>query len=266
MTSRANGLIPRELRSMASSSSATGTGEPFSSSSVCEPSSSDSESESPTTRPSILDKLRCPRESTLTCKWRVDHNSRPPGGKRRSSGRGAADPKSVKPSQRVSEFPDEKLCVSGGKLFYLACREEIALKRSIVTYHLKSTKHVQRKEKLLRKDKREKDIAEVLKKNDEHEHPKGETLPTEQRVYRVKVVQTFLRAAIPLNKLDHFRELLEENGFRLTDRRHMSDIVPLIHWEETELLNSEISGKHLSVVFDGTNTIRRSHGYYSPFY
>ena len=40
-----------------------------------------------------------------------------------------------------------------------------------MTYHVKSTKHKQGKEKLLKKDKREKDIAEILKKIDEREHP-----------------------------------------------------------------------------------------------
>ena len=68
----------------------------------------------------------------------------------------------------------------------------------------------------------------------------------------IESCETFLREAVPLNKLDHFRELLEENGLCLTDRRHMSDIVPLVHQEECELLKSEISDKRLSVVFDGT--------------
>ena len=42
----------------------------------------------------------------------------------------------------------------------------------------------------------------------------------------MRVVTTFLQAAIPLNKVDNLRDLLEENGFHLSDRRHMSDIVP----------------------------------------
>ncbi len=203
-------------------------------------------------RPSILDKLRCPRASELTRKRKVARNY--PPGKRRSSNssaRGAADPKSVTPHQRVTEFPDEKLSVSNGKLFCLACREEIALKRSVVSYHVRSAKHTEGKQKLLNRDAREHDLAE-LKRTDEHDHPRGESLPTDQRVFRVKVVRTFLRAAVPLSKLDVFRELLEETGFRLPDRRYLSDIVPLIHQQELELLKSEIQGKHLSVVFDGT--------------
>ena len=46
-------------------------------------------------------------------------------------------------------------------------------------------------------------------------HPVGETLPMEQWLYRLKVLKTFLRAAVPLSKLDAFRDILEENMFRL---------------------------------------------------
>ena len=104
----------------------------------------------------------------------------------------------------------------------------------------------------MKRDARERDIAEALKRTDECNHPRGETLPIDQRVYRVKVVRTFLRAAVPLQKLEFFRELLEKGGFRLSDRHYMSDIVPLIHQEELRLLKKEIQGKHLSVIFDGT--------------
>ena len=100
-------------------------------------------------RPNLLSKLRCPRTSELTRKRKVVRNY--PPGKRRSSTssvRGASDPKSVTPSQRVTEFPNENLSVSNGKLFCLACREEIALKRSVVSYHIKSAKHLEGKEKV----------------------------------------------------------------------------------------------------------------------
>lgn len=63
------------------------------------------------------------------------------------------------------------------------------------------------------KDSKERDIAEVLLASDKTSNPVGETLPVDHRVYRVKVVKTFLRAAVPLSKLVVFRELLEENAF-----------------------------------------------------
>ena len=56
--------------------------------------------------------------------------------------------------------------------------------------------------------------------------------------------------AVPLSKLDVFKDLLEENMFRLTDRRHMSDLV-----HEQADIEAEISGKPVSVVFDGTTRL-----------
>ncbi len=45
---------------------------------------------------------------------------------------------------------------------------------------------------------------------------------------RLKVLKTFLRTAVLLSKLHAFRDLLKENMFHLTDRRHKSDLVPFI--------------------------------------
>ena len=99
-------------------------------------------------------------------------------------------------------------------------------------------------------EKREQDIVQELQK---HEcHLRGERLPIEQLVYRVKVVRAFLRAAVPLNKLDGFRDLLEENAYRLTDRRYITDLVPFILKEEQHRIQNEISGRDVAVTFDGT--------------
>jgi len=79
---------------------------------------------------------------------------------------------------------------------------------SVVHNHVKSAKHQARKKRLGTKEKCEQDIAKALKASDEVTHPVGETLPQDQRVYRVKVVTAFLRAAIPLNKVESLRDLL----------------------------------------------------------
>ena len=64
----------------------------------------------------------------------------------------------------------------------------------------------------------------------------------EQRVYRLKVVKTFLREAVPIANVDAFRDLLEENSFRLTDRRHMCDLIPFIITQEKADIKAEIVG------------------------
>jgi len=199
--------------------------------------------------------LKCPRPSELSRNRKVHCNPPPPKGKKRSSGvRGLNDPH-VPPSKTLSEFPNEQLVVSAGRLFCRACREILSLKRSTVESHVKSAKHVESKKAVEQRQVREKDIAEALQRHTEVTHQKGETLPEEQRIHRVKVVQTFLRAGVPIAKLDIFRPLLEENAFRLTGTRHMLDLVPFILNEEKARIRKEIEGKFIAVIFDGTSRL-----------
>ena len=207
--------------------------------------------------PTILNTLKSPKLSDLTRKRKVDCNPLPKG-KRCARGEGANEPKTVTATQRVKEFPGECLATAGKgstKLFCTACREELSRKKNVIVSHVSSTKHKTGKEKLAAKEVRERDIAKLLKQSDEVNHPVGETLPMEQRVYRVRVLKSFLRAAVPLSKLDSFRDLLEENRYRLSDRRHMSDVVPLVVSQEQEEIKQEILGRAVSVVFDGTTRL-----------
>ena len=59
---------------------------------------------------------------------------------------------SIKPQQRVTDFPGEHLTVSNGKLC-VACREELNLKKSSVKNHLQPTKHKDSKNKLKAREK-----------------------------------------------------------------------------------------------------------------
>ena len=238
-------------QSTPSSSSASSLAPATDTSSVCSGSG-----ESFSEPSSLLSHLRA---SDLARK-RAVHRNPPPAGKRRSRGRGANEPKSVTPRQRVSEHPGEWLTVSNKRLFCKACREELSLVSSVINNHLKSTKHQAGKERLAKKEKAESDIAEALVSSDKELHPVGETLPQDQRVYRIKVVMAFLRAGVPLSKLTSFRELLEENGFRLSDRRHMSDVIPFIASQEQAKIKGELCGKDISVIFDGTTRMGEAMG------
>ena len=152
-----------------------------------------------------------PRPSDFARKRKIAAN--PPCGKRRSRGAVDTELKTVKPEKHVKEHPNEPLTVSNGKRFCRGCRKELCLKSSSLKNHLSSSKHLEGKEQLDRKEAREQDIAQALKQYNSERHSRGETLPESQQVYRVKVVRTFLRAGVPLSKLGVFRKLLEENGF-----------------------------------------------------
>jgi hypothetical protein len=157
--------------------------------------------------------------------------------------------------QREREFPDQSLSVSGGKLFCSACREELGLKASTIRLHIKSVKHQNGKLRVSRKEARERDIAKAFKTYNQDAHLAGGTIPVDQQVYRIKVVTTFLRAGIPLAKMDSFRELLEENVTRLAGQKSLSDLIPFIHQEEIHRIQQEIAGRKVSVIFDGTSRL-----------
>ena len=65
---------------------------------------------------SILEALKAPKASDLTRKRKVDCNPLPKG-KRRARGEGSSEPKTVSPRERVREFPNECLTVTGGRAY-----------------------------------------------------------------------------------------------------------------------------------------------------
>ena len=87
--------------------------------------------------------------------------------------------------------------------------------------------------KLTTKDKSEKDIAKALQKYNEEIHLVGETLPEAQQVFRVKVVHTFLKAGVPLNKTNCFKDILEHNTYQLTDKRNLFDLHSWFHFSSS---------------------------------
>ena len=189
---------------------------------------------------SILSVLRAPIPSHLAQKCKISCN--PPTGAKRCKGSTNADPMCVTPLYRVQQYPGVQLGVSASKLFYFACREEISCKKSVINYHIKSTKHRNGKEHLLGKCRNEKTIADALMSYDSAAHPVGATLPESTRVYRVKVVTSFMKAGIPLAKLDDLRELFRQ-------------VLPFILHEEMLKIKKEISVKPVLIIFDGTTHV-----------
>ena len=62
-----------------------------------------------------------------------------------------------------------------------------------------------------------------------------------------------------LNKLDVFRDILEDGGgYRLAGRCPMSDLIPFILSEEKCKLREEVNGKDVAVIFDGTSRLGKA--------
>ena len=132
--------------------------------------------------------------------------------------RGNSDTTKVALHDRCKQFPDEHFTVRMGKLFCNACREVLCTKKSVLQYHISSKKHQRGKDNLKKSKLREQTIIEAFKA--EKSNPKDNTLPFEERAYRLEVVSEFLKAGIPIRKMDMLRPLLEKNGYRLTGSTH----------------------------------------------
>ena len=149
---------------------------------------------------------------------------------------------------RMREFKDEPFRKSNNKLFCEACREEHSERASIIKRHVDSQKHKSGVEKIAKKKERDLTVLDAMKNYDKEVHPKGKMLSNNQRVFRVRVLKTLLKAGVPLKRMDDFRELLEEGGYRLTSVPNMRQLIPFVRKEE-------ISGHNVSVIFDGTTRL-----------
>ena len=79
--------------------------------------------------------------------------------------------------------------------------------------------------------------------HNEQTYLKGVALPEQQQVFRIKVVSSFLKSAIPLS-MNSFREIFEKSAYRLADQRNMSNVVPFIQKHDQAMICDEIKGQH----------------------
>ena len=56
------------------------------------------------------------------------------------------------------------------------------------------------------------------------------------RLFRFEVVESFLSGGIALAKVDALRPLLEKYGHRLTNRAHLSELIPAVLENEKDKL------------------------------
>ncbi|CAB4040917.1 DNA-directed primase polymerase, partial [Paramuricea clavata] len=176
--------------------------------------------------------------------------------KNKYKSRGASDVKKICLRDRVNQFPNQHLCVRSNAIFCNACKEVISSKKSIVVSHCSSKKHESGKAQLQKSKLRDQTIAEALSRE---KSQKESTLPLAERAYRQQVVEEFLKAGIPIHKVDKLRPLLEKNGYRLTGSSNLGQYISLTFKQETERIKQEISApgstemtREVSVIFDGS--------------
>ena len=69
------------------------------------------------------------------------------------------------------------------------------------------------------------------------------------------VITAFLQAGVPINEVTCFRQILEENAYRLTDRSHMANHITFIVEQEKLKVRQDIGDHCVTVIFDGTTQL-----------
>ena len=195
--------------------------------------------------------LKEPEKAEIARTRKVQRNQA--GGKKTVHGQ--KDPK-VSAYQRVRENRNEFLRVTSKNMVKCdACKETISKKKSTLRKHINSVKH-DAKRAIQNSKKRDQSLLTFLRRKDEEDNPKGETLPEDMRLFRFDLVEAFLSAGIPLSKIDHLRSFLEKYGHRLTAHGHLSQMIPSIIEKEKETLKTELSlVDGCSVIFDGSTRL-----------
>ena len=170
--------------------------------------------------------------------------------------RGTSYTKNVSLHDRINQFPDQLLIVRGTKILCEVCKEILSSKKSVIKLHCASLKHVRSKERSKKSKLKEQTIAEALSREKTRQ---DSTLPLAQQAYRQEVVKEFLKAGIPISKIDKLRSLLEKNGHRLTSSSNLAQYITLIFKQEVDTIKKELSlpgqgdmTRDVSVIFDGS--------------
>lgn len=173
------------------------------------------------------------------------------------AGAHARAPTGVSLQARIKEYPKQGLVESAGVLKCSVCAKQTLqnIKSSIET-HLKSEGH--QKNLMLAQERLGQDAdlrSELISHYTTHPEESGSSVDPSDAVYRVRVVEGFLCAGIPLSKVDQLRPLLERSGHKLVASTHLARLVPKVEAMEFKRMLAELDGQHISLAFDGTTRL-----------
>ncbi len=151
----------------------------------------------------------------------------------------------------AKDHPGEHIVVQAGVLFCAACRTQVSAKASSIKRHIYSKRHAASKRQRGKEGEKQQSIIASIHKFDQEHHPLGETIPENERSYRLEVVETFLKAGVALAKVGQFRNLLEKHGTRLACRSTLSRMIPIVLARERDRVKTSITDRSVSVIYDG---------------
>ena len=199
------------------------------------------------------------QEADISRSRSMSRSSQPVGKRTRVAGGPSTKTTLVGPATRVKEFPNEPFSVSLGSLYCNACHIPIQSKMSIIKTHIGTERHSEGKNTLQKSALRQETVAASWSKYKKDHSTTlvgcglSSAVPDDVSKRRIDVVETFLRAGVPLAKIAYLRPLLEAGNLRLTDRSHMAQFIPFLAETEMNRVKEDVkSADFLAVIFDGS--------------
>jgi hypothetical protein len=171
----------------------------------------------------------------------------------------------VTAKQRIREFPNNFLIEAvNGTLFCELCRCEVHnfWRKSVVSQHVNSNKHVKKLEAATEKAPEVSTIDRLFKEA-LNKLQVGRTLDQSVHLKRMEALRAILKLGAGISSLcspngNDLKDLLERQlKVRLLDDRGLRDYVPLLRDVEKELVATELrnSSGRIGVIFDGTTRV-----------
>ena len=114
--------------------------------------------------------------------------------------------------------------------FLWCCKQIVSSQKSVLKSHCALQKHTRSKEKITISKLKEQSIAELI----QHTTFNWASMQTKSK-------GEFLKAGIPISKIDKLRSLLKKNGHRLTSSSNLGRYITLICKQEVERIKKELS-------------------------
>ena len=164
---------------------------------------------------------------------------------------------------RLSEHTGQPVSIKHGQLFCEACVRNVGSGKAPFAAHLLSQVHVENMKRMQSsKDTRSEIKAALHEYKDDIKKTHGDeafvrglkSVPEETQLYRAETVEEFLRAGVPLLKIDILRPYLERtSGNSLVGRQHLTTAyLPALKLAEEKRLKDEFKDEFIGVYHDGT--------------
>jgi hypothetical protein len=186
-------------------------------------------------------------------------NTKGRGPSKRKNGARKTDVNKVTVMKRVDEFPGEFKYFSGN-LFCIGCKNNVASGSTNFKNHRATKKHqanlVKHKEQHEETNNLRGTLNQYVKDNstDSAGVSGMDRVPENVMTFRADTLESFLKAGIPIAKIDELRPYLEKHAaLPLTHSNHMmSTYMPPLTVREFEKLKKEVKGEVFGCYHDGT--------------